>query len=165
MFENIYNLVRQEASDSIVRNPAIPNEKNDQAIQAASSSITEVFQEKASSGNYGEMAQLFKSDNPGNESIVDKIKNVFAGKLGGMGVDQTAATGAASSIIPALIAKFVNRTNDPNDKGFDLQDMLKQFGGADGKFDLNDVMDMFNKKGDQKQGGGIGDILGGFLKK
>ena len=165
MFENIINLIRQEASDSIVRNPAIPNEKNDQAIQAASSSITEVFQEKASSGNYGEMAQLFKSDNPGNESIVDKIKNVFAGKLGGMGVDQTAATGAASSIIPALIAKFVNRTNDPNDKGFDLQDMLKQFGGADGKFDLNDVMGMFNKKGDHQQGGGIGDILGGFLKK
>ncbi len=69
-------------------------------------------------------------------------------------------------ILAMLFAKFVNRSNDPNDKGFDLQDMLKQFGGADGKFDMNDVMGMFNKKGDGKQsGGGIGDILGGFLKK
>ena len=48
--------------------------------------------------------------------------------------------------------------------------MLKQFAGDDGKFDLNDVMGMFNKKGDQQQrdtdesGGGLGDGVGGFLK-
>ena len=169
MLENLNNLVREEAEETIVKNPAIPNEQNEQAIQAASGSIEEVFQEKASSGNFGELSQLFKGGDFLNNPIVNKIKDLFASKLGGMGIDGNAASGAAAGIIPALIAKFVNRTNDPNDKGFDLQSMLKQFAGPDGKFDLNDVMGMFNNKNDQQprniEQGGLDDAIGGFFKK
>lgn len=166
MLKNLDNLVREETQETIVNNPAIPNEHNEDAISAASSSISEVLQEKTSSGNYSEIAQLFQGDQSSGNSIVDQIKNVFAGKLGGMGLGGAAASGAAASIIPGLISKFVKRTNDPNDKGFDLQSMLKQFSGPDGKFDLNDVMGLFNKTGNNQQsGGGIGDILGGFFKK
>lgn len=169
MLENLNNLVREETEESIVKNSAIPNEQNEQAIQAASGSIEEVLQEKASSGDFGELSQLFKGGDFLNNPIVSKIKDVFASKLGGMGIDGNAASGAAAGIIPALIAKLVNRTNDPNDQGFDLQSMLKQFAGPDGKFDLNDVMGMFNKKDDQQPGsnaqGGLGEVLGGFFKK
>lgn len=168
MLENLNNLVKEEAGDKIVNNPAIPNEQNDNAIQAASGSIEEVLKEKASSGNFGDLSQLFQGGDLMNNPIVAKIKDVFAGKLGSMGIDGTAASGAAAGIIPGLIEKFVKRTNDPNDKGFDLQNILKQFAGPDGKFDLNDVMGMFNKKGDQQPGensGGLGDSIGGFFKK
>ena len=169
MLENLNNLVREEAEETIVKNPAIPNEQNENAIQAASGSIEEVFQEKASSGDFGGLAQLFKGGDFLNNPIVSKIKEVFAGKLGNLGVDGNAASGAAAGIIPALIEKFVKRTNDPNDKGFDLQSILKQFGGADGKFDISDVTGMFGKKDDQQQGnteqGGLGDAVGGFFKK
>ena len=48
MLENLTNLVKEQAGDSIINNPAIPNEQNDNAIQAASGSITEVLQEKVS---------------------------------------------------------------------------------------------------------------------
>ncbi|NEU08752.1 hypothetical protein GZH53_10550 [Flavihumibacter sp. R14] len=170
MLENLNNLVREEAEETIVKNPAIPNEKNEEAIQAASGSIEEVLKEKASSGNFGDLSQLFQGGDFANNPIVNKIKEVFAGKLGNMGVDGSSAGSVAGGIIPALIEKFVRRTNDPNDKGFDLQSMLKQFAGDDGKFDLNDVMGMFNKKGDQQQRdtgegtGGLGDTIGGFFK-
>ncbi|HUH32489.1 MAG TPA: hypothetical protein VLZ28_00970, partial [Daejeonella sp.] len=60
MLENLNNLVREEAEETIVKNPAIPNEQNENAIQAASGSIEEVLQEKASSGNFGELSQLFQ---------------------------------------------------------------------------------------------------------
>jgi hypothetical protein len=170
MLENLNSLVREEAAQSIVNNPAIPNEKNEQAIEAASSSIQEVLKEKASSGNIAEVSNLFKTGDPSGNPIVDKIKQVFAGKLGNLGIDLSSASGLAAAIIPALVGKFVNRTNDPNDKGFDLQDILKQFAGPDGKFDMSDVTGMFNKKDDQQtgntsnSGGGIGDVIGGFFK-
>lgn len=169
MLENLDTLVREEAEETIVKNPAIPNEKNEQAIQAASGSIKEVLQEKASSGNFQELTQLFKGGDFLNNPIVAKIKEVFASKLGNMGLDGSAAGGAAAGIIPALIEKFVRRTNDPNDQGFDLQSILKQFAGPDGKFDMSDVTGMFNKKDDNQQSdadrGGLGDSVGGFFKK
>jgi hypothetical protein len=163
MLENLTNLVKEQAGDAIINNPAIPNEQNDNAIQAASGSITEVLQEKVSSGNFGDLSQLFSGSDLANNPIVAKIKDVFAGKLGNMGVDGTAANGAAAGIIPGLIEKFVKRTNDPNDKGFDLQSMLKQFAGPDGKFDMGDVMNIF--KGNSGSGGGIGGMLGGMFGK
>lgn len=169
MLENLNTLVREEAQETIVNNPAIPNELNENAIQAASGSIEEVMQEKASSGNFAELSQLFKGGDFANNPIVNKIKEVFAGKLGNLGLDGNAAGGAAAGIIPALIEKFVRRTNDPNDKGFDLQSILQQFAGPDGKFDLNDVMGMFGKKDANQQTdtdrGGLGDSIGGFFKK
>ena len=170
MLENLNNLVREETAETIVNNPAIPNEQNDKAIEAASSSIQEVLKEKASSGNIGEVSNLFKAGDPSGNPIVDKIKEVFAGKLGNLGIDLSSASGLAASIIPALVGKFVNRTNDPNDKGFDLQDILKQFAGPDGKFDMSDLTGMFNKQDEQQpgnsgsSGGGIGDVIGGLFK-
>lgn len=169
MLENLDTLVREEAEETIVRNPAIPNEKNEQAIQAASGSIKEVLQEKASTGKFDEISQLFKGSDLMNNPVVAKIKEVFAGKLGNLGLDGNTAGDAAAGIIPALIEKFVRRTNDPNDKGFDLQSILQQFAGPDGKFDLNDVMGMFGKKDANQQTdadrGGLGDSIGGFFKK
>jgi hypothetical protein len=166
MLENLNSLVREEAGETIIQNPAIPNEHNEKAIEAASSSIHEVLQEKAASGNITEVSNLFKGGDPSGNPIVDKIKQVFAGKLGNLGIDHSSAGGLASGIIPGLIAKFVKRTNDPNDKGFDFQDIMKKFGGADGKFDMSDVTGMFNKKDGDKPGndGGIGGAIGGLFK-
>jgi F0F1-type ATP synthase delta subunit len=39
MFENLINLVRQNAGDAVINNPAIPNEKNEEAVETASGSI------------------------------------------------------------------------------------------------------------------------------
>ena len=167
MLENLNHLVREEAADTIIHNPAIPNDKNEDAIQAASGSIKEVLQEKTASGNFAEVSGLFGDGDILNNPVVQKIKEVFAGKLGNLGVDQSSALGAASAIIPALIEKFVRRTNDPNDSSFNLQDLLKQFAGPNGKFDMNDIGGMFGKKdGGQKTAGtgGLGDAIGGFFK-
>jgi hypothetical protein len=39
MLDELINLVKQQAGDAIVNNPAIPNDKNDLAVQEAGSSI------------------------------------------------------------------------------------------------------------------------------
>ncbi|OQP64603.1 hypothetical protein [Niastella populi] len=41
MLDNLFNLVKQQAGDAIISNPAIPNQKNDEAVQAAGNSVVD----------------------------------------------------------------------------------------------------------------------------
>ncbi|MXV49411.1 hypothetical protein GS399_00385 [Pedobacter sp. HMF7647] len=157
MLENLKNLVEENAGDAIVNNPAIPNERNGEAVSAASGSIVDVLKEHLSSGNFGDVTDLFQGGVDGNP-VVNQIKSAFAGKLQNMNVDSETAQNTSSSLIPNVLSQLVNKTNDPNNSQFNLQDMLKQFGGDDGKFDVGDVMNLFKGKG-----GGIGDVLKGLF--
>ena len=44
MLENLINLVRENAGDAIINNPAIPNERNEEAVQDTSNSIVSSLQ-------------------------------------------------------------------------------------------------------------------------
>ncbi|HYK77808.1 MAG TPA: hypothetical protein VEV16_12595, partial [Daejeonella sp.] len=158
MLEKLIGLVKENAGDAIVSNSAIPNEHNEDAIQAASGSIHEVLAEKTSSGKLGEMAQLFQGGDLANNPVVAKIKEVFAGKLSNMGVKQEEAQNTASNLIPNVMGKLVNKTNDPNNSEFSLQGLLQHFGGD--KLDLSSAMDAF-----KNAGGGLMDKVGSFFKK
>jgi hypothetical protein len=58
-------------------------------------------------------------------------------------LDSGAAKGIVEKLIPVVMEKFVNKTNDPNDNSFDLGDIVKNLGGS----------------------GGIGGMLGGLFGK
>jgi hypothetical protein len=64
----------------------------------------------------------------------------------------------ASAIIPIVMQKFVHKTNDPNDKGFDLQDIIGNLTGGAG---LGDIMKNTGGEND-KDGGILGSIKGMF---
>ena len=88
--------------------------------------------------------------------------------LAGFGINAETAKSIGAALIPVVLGKLANKTNDPNDSSFNLQDMLgKLAGGADGKFDLTDVMGMFNGGQNQANGqqgeGGIMDKLKGLF--
>ena len=51
MFDQLVNLVKQHAGSAIVDNPAIPNERNEEAINETSSSIAGGLQNMFSGGN------------------------------------------------------------------------------------------------------------------
>jgi len=57
MLDELFNLVKQNAGTAIVNNPAIPNEKNDEVINEASSSIAGGLQGMFSGGG---VQDLFK---------------------------------------------------------------------------------------------------------
>jgi len=44
MLDNLINLIRGNSNDAIVNNNAIPNEKNEQAVQTAGTSIMSTLQ-------------------------------------------------------------------------------------------------------------------------
>lgn len=153
MLKNIENLVRENAQEAIVNNQAVPNEKNEEAIQAASGSLIDVLKEKVSSGNIGELISSFQQGNLSG-TTADEVSNKFTDKLQGLGIDLGQAKNIAATIIPTILAKFTQKTSDPNDSSFDLQDILGNITGEDGKFQLSDLGNLFNKGQDQNPDAG-----------
>lgn len=164
MLENLESLIRDNAQASVVNNDQVPNEKNEQVIQAASSSVVDVLNNQGGTGGIGDMISSFTNGSAQN-GVIDKVMATFADKLGGLGISAETAKSIGSSLIPMVMTKFFNKAADPNDNDFNLQEMIGKFaGGADGKFDLNDVKGMFGgdaKDGDQK--GGLTDKLKGLF--
>ncbi len=169
MLENLEQLVRDHAQELIVNNNDVPNEQNDSAIQAASGSIFDTLKEQVSSGKLSELANVFNQrEVDASNPVVQNATSSFTDKLAGLGINLETAKKIGASLIPVIMSKLVNKTNDPNDSSFNIQDMLGKFaGGADGKFDLTDVMGMFNganpTQEGQQQGGGMLDKLKGLF--
>ena len=153
MLDKLNQLVKENAQDAIVNNSEIPNDKNEAVIAAASGSIFDALKQQISSGNVSQLVETFKGGSTANNPVVEQASSGFTDKLAGMGINLESAKGIAASVIPGIISKFVQKTNDPNDKSFDIQDILSNISGPDGKFQLSDLTNMFSKG---KTGGGDG---------
>lgn len=133
MLDNLLNLVKEHAGDAIINNPAIPNERNDEAIQTASSGIFDTLKNQLSSGGLDSIKGLFSDGNLQSNAMVQQISGNVSGELmKKFGLDNGAASGIVQQLIPTVMEKFVNKTNDPNDNSFDMGDILKNLGGQGG---------------------------------
>lgn len=150
MLENLLNLVKEHAGDSIINNPAVPNERNDDAIQAASSSIFSGLQNAFTNGGTSDILSLFNNNqNLSSSSIAQNIHGGFVENLvSKLGIDSTQASSIATTLIPSVLQNFVHKTNDPNDSSFDLQDIIASLTGGGGR---------------AAAGGGVMDMLKGFM--
>ena len=169
MFEQLTQLVQQYSGTSVVNNAAVPNEQNEAVIQAASGSIFDTLKDQLSSGNVGGLAEIFNTGNTEGSAVTAQAAGNFTDKLAGLGINAETAKGLAASIIPVILGKLTQKTADPNDNSFNIQDVLgKLAGGSDGKFDVSDVIGMFNgggqaKAGETAESGGIMDKLKGLF--
>ncbi len=171
MLENLLKLVKDNAQDAIVNNNAVPNEHNEAAIGAASESIFETLKAQTSSGNVAELASAFNQNNVDSQSpLIEQATTTFTDKLAAFGINTETATGIGASLIPVIMGKFINQTNDPNNNSFNIQDILSNVaGGADGKFEISDVLGMFTGNStdaatqNTTTGGGILDKLKGLF--
>lgn len=143
MFDNLLDLVKQNAGNAIINNPAIPNQHNDAAINTAGNSIMNTLTQQASGGNMNQIMSMFQNGASQNNPVMNSITNNVSGDLAKQfNLDNTAASGIAQQLIPQVMSQLVSKTNDPNDKSFDLNSIMGALGGS----------------------GGIGGMLGGFLK-
>lgn len=161
MIDKLINLVKQNAGDEIIQNPAIPDDKNDEAIREAGIEINNGLQQEAQQGNVQNLISMFKghtsgglSSNPAVSSIIGRVAGKLAAKFG---IPESTAASIAAGLVPKVLNQFINKTNDPNDNDFDLQDVLKNVTGN------NNIGDLLGKGTGGK--GGIGETIGGFFKK
>lgn len=166
MLETLFNLVKQNAGDAIINNPAIPNEHNDSAMQTVMSSVMGGLQQQAGGGNLGGLMSLLGGGQGagglGSNPIVGgMVQSAVGGLMQKFGISNSAAAGIASSLIPMVMSQLINKANDPNDSSVDVGSIVGQatnppsggfdFGSlmssgsaamSDGKLDMGDIMNI-----------------------
>ena len=188
MLDNLINLVKGQAGESIINNPAIPNERNEEVIEQTGNSIAGGLQNILQSGGLKDVLKLFGgqetagADNP----VVKGVSgNVIQDLMSRFGMDQQSAGNVAGNLVPNVLQQLVNKTNDPSDNGFSIQGIFDQLSGGrsqgfdiqsllgkvtqggldrdgDGDTDLQDVMAMFSGGG---QGGSVLDTVKGLFSR
>ncbi len=154
MLEQLFQLVKENASEAIIQNPEIPNEHNNAAIETTATGIFDILKSQISMGNIKDVFQMISQgastanglspSNPMMGMIMNTVGQQLMSKFGVKGV---AANSIVSSLIPIVLQKFASKTADPQDKGFDMDDMMGMLSG--GKLEGMD----FN--------GILGQVLGG----
>lgn len=183
MLQNLLDLVKGQASDAIVNNPAIPNERNEEAIAATGNAITGGLQDMLASGGLKDVLKLFgerDAATPSNPVVQNVSGNVVQQLMDRFGLDAQSAGGIAGNIVPNVLQKLVGKTNDPADNSFDIQSLFNQLSGGrsqgldvqgmlskvrldvdgDGDTDFQDAIALFSGKG---QGGSLMDTVKGLF--
>ncbi|HSN48046.1 MAG TPA: hypothetical protein VLR29_04740 [Flavobacterium sp.] len=185
MLEQLTQLAQQYGNEAVVKNNAIPNEKNEAVMSEASNSILSGLQKIASEGGVQQIAGLFQGNAAQDSSnpVVQQLTQQFSGSLREkFGIESSAASGVAGSLIPKILGSLFGKAKDPNDS-FQISDLINaitggagnaglmeavskyggQFGldqNADGKVNMEDAMAAVTKKG-----GGLGGLLGKLFGK
>lgn len=143
MLEELLKMVANNSTESIINNPAVPNEHNENVINAASSSIMDTVKNLVSEGKLDQVSQLVSNPNNATSQLmqsgfVENIVNKF-------GIDEGAAKNIAVSLIPQVLSQL----NVSSGSGFNLNNLSDSLGklgldkNGDGNVDLKDVSKMF----------------------
>ncbi|MEO6313314.1 MAG: hypothetical protein ABIU63_16940 [Chitinophagaceae bacterium] len=177
MLENLFDLIKQNAGSAIIDNPAIPNEHNEEAVSMAGSSIMDGLKTMLASGNAQDVISLFNQQG-GDIASTPAAQQISGGFIQNLmkkfGLNESAASGIAASLIPMVLQKLVHKTNDANDGSFDITSIIgsltggngKQQAGGAGGLDIESILNQL-KGGSTNTGGsgGILDTLKGLMGK
>ena len=167
MLDKLLDLVRQNSNDAITSNPSIPNEKNEQAVETAGSSIMDTLKNALSGGNINDVLGYFKGGAAAAPNLVQEATGNYAQNLQNkLGIDAGQAQSVAGKVVPQTMNQLATKAADSSDNSFNIQDifnnlsggktgglniqgMLNKFGGGqldkdnDGDVDLQDLKSMF----------------------
>lgn len=130
MFDQLLDLVKQNAGSAIIDNPAIPNQHNDDAINTATNSIMNSFTQQASGGNMNQIISIFQQGATQNNPVVNGVTKNVAGDLAQkFNLNSSQANGIAEQLIPVVMNQLVKKTNDPQDSSFTMDGIMKSVGG------------------------------------
>lgn len=159
MLENLNSLVKQNADAAIINNTAIPNERNEEAVHEASTAIEDSLKTSLSGGNVKEVAHLFNStgDNVTANPVTQQATGNFIDRLQSrFGLDVQQAANVANNLIPTVLKRLVQKTSDPADNSFNLQNIFNEV--SSGKTNGLNVQEMMTKFKGSMDRDGDGDV-------
>jgi hypothetical protein len=132
MLENLLELIKENAGDAIINNPAIPNQKNDAVIKVATTSLMKALQGTAKTGGMNSIKDLFKNgDSVATNPMINSLSTTVTGDLmKKFGLDKGVASSIVAMLIPVVMSKLVKKTNDPNDSSFNLDGVIGALTGG-----------------------------------
>lgn len=198
MLEVLQSLIQQHGEQAVVNNSDVPNQHNDDVKDEIMNGLLSGLSNQASAqGGLGSLMGLLGNNSNAKDSnslmsnpIVAMIaQNVMGSLMQKFGMSNNAASGVVGSMLPSVLGGLISRTNDPNDNGIDMGSILGVLSGgktqgldlgsimsgvsgamADGKLDMNDLINLASGKSNQpqqQQSGGslLGNVLGGLFGK
>ena len=156
MLKELFDLVKGHATESVINNPDVPNEHNDEVVAEATNTVASGFRNIVAGGGVQSLLNLLGSGNSDKKSllgnpIVSMMMGHFAGKLmNKFGLNNNQANNLSGSLIPGVLASLINKTNDNGASGFSLEKLLGSITGNK------------SENTNQNSGGGIGDLLKQF---
>ena len=148
MFENLLNLVKENAGDAVIRNPAVPDSQNDAVIEHATNGIMDGLKEQLANGKLQDVLSLLGGQSQvGNNNVVTEVSgNVMKSLMEKFHISGADAGKIVTSLLPAVFEKLIHRTNDPTNSSFDLNSIFSALsGGKTSGFDMNSILHSFNK--------------------
>ncbi|MEO6407113.1 MAG: hypothetical protein ABIY51_10900 [Ferruginibacter sp.] len=152
MLKELFDLVKGHATETVVNNPDVPNEHNDEVVAEATNTVASGLRNVVAGGGVQSLLNLFKggSDKKGllSNPIVSMMMGHFASKLmNKFSMNNTQANNLSGNLIPDVLGSLIHKTNDQADSGFSLEKLLGSITGN--KSDTNN----------EQAGGGIGGLL------
>lgn len=190
MLEQLINLVKEQAGSAIINNPAIPNERNEEAVNDVANNLVGGLQNALAGGQFTDVLKMLGGNGGDmqNHPLSGQLSgNVIQSLMNKFGLDQGQASGIAGNLIPGVLQQLISKTNNPNDNSFDLQGIFSSLTGGstkgldlqgllgkvtsggldrdgDGDTDLNDVISLVKGGASQQQGGGgVMDMVKGIF--
>ena len=160
MFENLINLVRQNAGDAVISNPSIPNEKNEAAVETAGSSIMATLKNALAGGRLNDVLGFFKNGKQGSPELVQEATDNYAQDLqDNLGIAPAEASKTAAALVPQTMQQLATKTADPSDKSFNIQDIFNNLSGnKTSGFNMEKMMNKFTGGKLDKDGDGDVDL-------
>jgi hypothetical protein len=189
MLDQLLNLIQQQGQQTVVNNPAVQNEYNNEVLGEAGNSINSGLQQALAGGGLTQVMNMFSQGGSSGGGIASLLSNPmvqgiisqFTGTLTNrFNVDASQASGISQSLISQVLSSFAGKVADPNDSsldingvmqsltggntsGIDFQNLLSKFQGAGGDFDGDGDVDMQDiiarVSGGASQPGGAGELM------
>ena len=195
MLKELFDLVKGEAGDTVINNPDVPNQYNNDVVAEATNTVASGLRNLVAGGGTQSVLSLFGRDTNKrsllSNPIVSMMMGHFASKLmNKFRLGPSQANNLSGHLIPNVLGTLINKTNDPNDSVFSLENLLgsitggrsndlasrsggldgllKQFSGdgqSNGGF-LDMVKDLAGGAQEQQQrnGGNLLDLIKGFTR-
>ena len=183
MLQELFNLVKGSADESVINNPDVPNEQNNEVVAEATNTVASGLRNMVAGGGLQNIISMFTNSGQQGGSgksgllsnpIVNMMVGHFAGKLmSKFNLGGNQANNVATSLIPNVLSNLISKTNDPADNGFSLEGLLNSITGGktaevvqeqqssgNSGFNFQDLIGQFTGGGGQSGGGGgIMDIV------
>ncbi|MES2328755.1 MAG: hypothetical protein V4539_04065 [Bacteroidota bacterium] len=166
MLEQLMNTIRHFGQSTVVENPDIPNEHNDDVMKEAGSSIFSGLQGLADDGDADGLSNVLTGDrdHPAAQGMQNNFMDNIMRKFG---INPATAGNVSSGLIPSVLGSLLRRPGNNNSNGLSLQNIISSLTGGgnnpnhqgllsrigsklgldkdgDGDVDLADIQTMFH---------------------
>ena len=170
MLKELFDLVKGEAKETVINNPDVPNQYNNDVVAEATNTVASGLRNLVAGGGTQNILSMFGGSTNKksllSNPIVSMMMGHFASKLMNkfrMGTSQ--ANNLSGNLIPNVLGQLINKSNDRNDSSFSLEKLLASItGGRSNEVTsqsggLGGLLNQFNGGSQSNGGGGLMDIV------